>query len=1107
LRESTYRPAKLNIRVPLKRTIKQFRRDEGRAVIAHAKTNLTLQDMKKDLVEMNPIVDKARKQCLIIKDVLVTALRDVGMAELSESEKNLKANIGDQIEKLASNVAKALTDVAEEFVFIVEHFPNQESHSNSQKPLMNGVHSKNDDFIKFRDIQQKRAKKTAFLRDENNSQFDNTGEDSSKADEFSSINFANRREEYLVVAYELQGIVSNAISNCMSIKESAKESLELMWNKDILKNIDLIKRGTETIIQKTSEIQEPLGNVKEELHLAGQLLVENEWLIEDKWKKHVAAEKQIEKLNADVEKYKKHISNGEMVRINLENELEKTKAMLSRRASQILHMEEAIRVSQSKNEPRQTSSDNFVLNSQEPNSSSTEKYEVEDVSTIEEALERLEDVKGHLESQVQENKKNGGMISTNDNEVFELRNRCIQLEQQIEEQNLRNILDRTDHTTMVSKLGNRTQAIRKGEASEYQDPLDNKDMTEFKTSVKTNDGSEGAGKQTGNEKFYPGSREKAFSRADFKVKISKGEQNRKRDEDIRGDPLFSIDKRSVSEHFNQTVDVEREKRHDKLPNKGSSGMLVVSKTLRIVRFLQKQKWSHSTIEILQELENELNMVQKILIAKNEMIEDLQKRIGVEKDTIDVLTKVLENQNSVVPRYPFREDDNRGDDKSIAKKDYDQETDPLDDEAFGSLTHCNTTRSESDLRDPNVKAPFTSNLNSQGESQDVEERRRSLAKTRRLLELEHRRLSMTSPPTRLEAETRRRSSISAEQYSQSNRMNSNHKWDHKLVSVISRTNSAEDGVEEEEIPQPTPANSPTASPKSSPTAVVQNVAGADIDMSKEVPIKDEVKTNHVIAKQWKKIYTLQRKLKNLEINSQKEIEILKQQLALYNLQERPLKEKSIQSEVLAWKEKYWKVAYDEQKRGERIDELQEELEETRNRFLEATTKKSSYDPEQRAEQQGVSNMNDDEFEAVIQLIETVSESHSHELIELDRANEAVVGELQSKVQQIVNEKSEIALELAKMTKELHQVAKHQQTICHLQTQLEETQFSLQTKQIEVSEMKKAHGKTLSELKMSKLQFIKQSVIEIERLKSVIRSYNSKHRNPISSPTHSWLAGWV
>merc|ERR1719357_2459346 len=124
------------------------------------------------------------------------------------------------------------------------------------------------------------------------------------------------------------------------------------------------------------------------------------------------------------------------------------------------------------------------------------------------------------------------MISRNNNEVFELRNRCIQLEQQIEEQNLRAILDRTDHTTMVTKLGNRPQAIRKGEGSGYQDPLVNKGVTEYKTSVKTDDSSEEAEKQTGNENFYPGSREEAISQADLRNKISKGYQNRKRDEDI-----------------------------------------------------------------------------------------------------------------------------------------------------------------------------------------------------------------------------------------------------------------------------------------------------------------------------------------------------------------------------------------------------------------------------------------------------------------------------------------------------------------------------------------------------------------------------------------------
>merc|ERR1711879_359063 len=128
----------------------------------------------------------------------------------------------------------------------------------------------------------------------------------------------------------------------------------------------------------------------------------------------------------------------------------------------------------------------------------------------------------------------------------------------------------------------------------------------------------------------------------------------------------------------------------------------------------------------------------------------------------------------------------------------------------------------------------------------------------------------------------------------------------------------------------------------------------------------------------------------------------------------------------------------------------------------------------------------------------------ELLEVERASEAVIDELESKFEQIVVEKKELAAQLADVTHQLNQSSQETQN-----SSSQQLQEQLREKEDEISQLKSAHQKETEELRKSKMVFITQSVTEIERLKSVIRSFH-KNRPAEPSPapsSKSWLSGWV
>merc|ERR1719419_970308 len=109
--------------------------------------------------------------------------------------------------------------------------------------------------------------------------------------------------------------------------------------------------------------------------------------------------------------------------------------------------------------------------------------------------------------------------------------------------------------------------------------------------------------------------------------------------------------------------------------------------------------------------------------------------------------------------------------------------------------------------------------------------------------------------------------------------------------------------------------------------------------------------------------------------------------------------------------------------EKIEVLQEKMDETRKKNMKANNQYNE------AEVKAVFNsspkhkndltrkpMIDNGLETVKELLEKISENHNYEIVELERANEAVIDQLETKVEQIVAEKSEIALELAARTQE-------------------------------------------------------------------------------------------
>merc|ERR1719233_184286 len=283
----------------------------------------TLQEIKQDVQEMTSVVDKAKQHCCIIKDVFVNALRDVGMQELSQAEKDLQNNIGDQIEKFAQNIMDTLTEVGEEFIFLEEHISAQNSLVKKFSSRFRATGQRHEEPPKLADTNSNAA----------------------------CIDMS--REEYNAVSQELQNVVRDAMKNCSVIRESAKDALAVSQKRKIVQNDgDYVQKATDIILHNVVEVQDALSEVREELNLAGRLMVENDAVIQERSKMF---KKRIQELKKIIRNYQKKSAENEMERINVEKELLKTKALLSRRASQLLHLEQAIRLEQDKNSALQMS--------------------------------------------------------------------------------------------------------------------------------------------------------------------------------------------------------------------------------------------------------------------------------------------------------------------------------------------------------------------------------------------------------------------------------------------------------------------------------------------------------------------------------------------------------------------------------------------------------------------------------------------------------------------------------------------------------------------------------------------------------------------------------
>jgi len=268
---------------------------------------LSIQEITEDLQEMNSRVEEAKQHCCIIKDVLVTALREVGMAELSQIEKDLQSNIGDQIEKFAGGIVDTMEEVGGVFVFLVEQLAAQS------------------------DIGQKLASSGA--QQEREDQFIDEGDKSDRNRVFSAL------------TQGLKGVVSQAIADCATIRDSTKEILKETV-KDDTRSSD---KPTEVILHNCSEIQNALNEVREELNAAEALVIEKKDEIRERKNQRAAADQRMEKMKRTLKQYIQKAGENEMERINIQKELQKTKALLSRRASQLLNMEQALGLEQEKN--------------------------------------------------------------------------------------------------------------------------------------------------------------------------------------------------------------------------------------------------------------------------------------------------------------------------------------------------------------------------------------------------------------------------------------------------------------------------------------------------------------------------------------------------------------------------------------------------------------------------------------------------------------------------------------------------------------------------------------------------------------------------------------
>jgi len=827
----------------------------------------------------------------------------------------------------------------------------------------------------------------------------------STVEELNSIDFKNRREEYSAVSLELQRFVDDAITNCVMIKESAKDALAVAQKrKDVPNDNDYTNWVTKVIIN-SNEVQATLTDVKEELHLAGQLLVENDEIIEEKWRKHILAEKRIKDLKEVIKNDQQKLAENEMDRINLEKDLKKTKAVLSRRASQILRMEQAVRLEQDKsnNNSLRIVPDIFSFGKEEI--SRSQGNHPTDVKTVEDAFKRLKLVERYMENFASKTKDNANRIKA-DKEILELRERCLNMEQQIDELNIRAKVAISDHTAVVQQLTNAHKAKKLTQELRYQELLDRSNEAKDETKMhiqKIENAYEDAQGKIMKKELELKNREALITQAECKIAELNQVISNMVAQTGKDEYNFSL------QHRTGLHPVDDLKEHCEISKQ--RGVSAISNVQRILQVLQSLRGSHTDVKRLQDVEIELKGVREVLRMQSGLIDSLQRKLSAKEAA-------------------------------------------------------------------NVK---------------FDHRERSLAGTKSLLDLERRRFSTTTnPEAPLQAQLRRRS-IQCE-VDEQNSLPSTHDY-------VNQHNFNIESNPRQFRSQQTNVNKRCVLPGDN------EISNTIEDHYNQKDRREElVRNDNLMEHQQKRIYDLQQKLENLSQIHKFDIDNLKRQLKTKNGSDNTMKEGLIKSEISKWKEKYWNLVYNGQKQEEKYAELQEELEETRKRYLEASSVSgtiSKIPPEPKNGEYGV----------VKKLLERVSADHSDELQKVEKANKSVIDQLETKVELIVQEKNLIASDLAEKTHQLDQLYKQepamQYSITQLQSQLEETQFSLKSKREEVSELKKEHEEILSELKKSKLHFIKQSVVEIERLKSVIRVYN-KRRTPASShkgSLRSWLGGWV
>jgi len=194
----------------------------------------------------------------------------------------------------------------------------------------------------------------------------------------------------------------------------------------------------------------------------------------------------------------------------------------------------------------------------------------------------------------------------------------------------------------------------------------------------------------------------------------------------------------------------------------------------------------------------------------------------------------------------------------------------------------------------------------------------------------------------------------------------------------------------------------------------------------------------------------------------------------------------------------------------VEEMKFEVEQlgTANKNLTAELMKAKETLSELREQEAVQAPNNKLLQS--QLSET-----QHQLEEYQTRYErssSLLEETQIKLQQSSTQYQEAEARLEESTSKL----KEFESQCNeFQIKLEEANTSLQNKVKEleqVSEELELSQKSFSDLKDSKLQFITQSSLEIERLKSVIRNYSNPikgdgSQQPNRAPAVLSFSGWV